>query len=160
MKRLVKQSLILICITSILVYSCVSNKQKERTISLSGAFALYPLVVKWSEEYKKENPEIRFNISCGGAGKGMADAISGATDLGMFSREITQEEKDKGVWWVGLSIDAVLPTINAQNPYLDVLKNTGWPLKVAAKVDETPAPTAAELEMLAQFDPQGFWTGD
>jgi phosphate transport system substrate-binding protein len=108
-----------------LLTSCASKKQKEQTISISGAFALYPLVVKWAEEYKKENPDVRFNISGGGAGKGMADALSGTVDLGMFSREIAPAEISKGVWWAGLSIDAVLPTISAQNPYLDALKTRG-----------------------------------
>jgi glutaconate CoA-transferase subunit B len=39
-----------------------------------------------------------------------------------------------------------------------VVANTGWPLRVASQVTETPAPTEAELTMLRQFDPQGFWT--
>jgi phosphate transport system substrate-binding protein len=108
-----------------LLSSCASKKQKEQTISISGAFALYPLVVKWAEEYKKENPDVRFNISGGGAGKGMADALSGTVDLGMFSREIAPVEISKGVWWAGLTIDAVLPTISAENPYLDALKTRG-----------------------------------
>ena len=68
---------------------------------------------------------MRFNISGGGAGKGMADALAGTADLGMFSREISQEEKDKGVWWVGLTIDAVIPTISAENPYIDIIKSRG-----------------------------------
>jgi phosphate transport system substrate-binding protein len=105
--------------------ACVSKKKREQTISLSGAFALYPLVVRWADEYKKVNPDVRFNISGGGAGKGMADALSGAVDLGMFSREITPEEKARGVWWTALTIDAVLPTINAKNPHLPVLKKRG-----------------------------------
>lgn len=109
----------------ILISSCASNASKEKTVSISGAFALYPLVVKWAEVYQKENPEIRFNISGGGAGKGMADALAGAVDLGMFSREIVKVEKDKGVWWVGLTIDAVVPTISDQNPFLDALKKRG-----------------------------------
>lgn len=109
----------------VLISSCVSNKKKQQTISISGAFALYPLVVQWAEEYKKENPEVRFNISGGGAGKGMADALTGTVDLGMFSREIAKEEIEKGVWWIGLAIDAVLPTISAENPYLDVIKRRG-----------------------------------
>ncbi|MDF1547008.1 MAG: substrate-binding domain-containing protein [Bacteroidales bacterium] len=120
-----RTALLFSIIAAILFSSCVSKKQKEQTISLSGAFALYPLAIKWSEEYQKENPDVRFNISGGGAGKGMADALSGAVDLGMFSRGIAQEEKDKGVWWVGLTIDAVIPTISDQNPYLDVLKKRG-----------------------------------
>lgn len=120
------KSLIIIALTSsILLTMCVSKQQKENTLSFSGAFALYPMAVKWSEEYKKENEGIRFNISAGGAGKGMTDALAGTVDLGMFSREISQEEKDKGVWWVGLCKDAVLPTISSNCPYLGEIKKKG-----------------------------------
>lgn len=41
----------------------------------------------------------------------------------------------------------------------EVLENTGWALKVAPEVVETPAPTKDELKLLRSFDPQGFWTG-
>ena len=110
---------------AIMFSSCASQKKKDSTISLSGAFALYPLAVKWTEEYQKIHPEIRFNVSGGGAGKGMADALAGTVDLGMFSREISQEEINQGVWWVGLTIDAVVPTINVQNPFLNDIKQKG-----------------------------------
>lgn len=118
----------------ILVSACASQKRKDRTISLSGAFALYPLVVKWTEEYQKLNPEVRFNISGGGAGKGMADALAGAVDLGMFSRDISDEEKAKNVWWVGLTIDAVVPTISDQNPYLDRIRQNGMSRESFAQI--------------------------
>jgi len=122
---MIRNKIIFLLALTIILSSCASKKRKAETISLSGAFALYPLVIKWSEEYQKEYPEIRFNISGVGAGKGMADALSGTVDMGMFSREISQEEKDQGVWWVGLTIDAVLPTISSENPYLDVIKKRG-----------------------------------
>ncbi len=109
----------------LLLTSCTTAKRKEQTISISGAFALYPLAVQWAEAYKVEHPEIRFNISAGGAGKGMTDALSGTVDLGMFSREIAPEEIDQGVWWIGLTIDAVLPTISDKNPLLSSLKARG-----------------------------------
>lgn len=121
MKTILRFSLIVVIIFT----GCVSQKKKEHTINISGAFALYPLVVQWSEEYKSEHPDIRFNISGGGAGKGMADALAGAVDLGMFSRAIAPEEIDQGVWWVGLTIDAVVPTISDQNPYLREIKVEG-----------------------------------
>ena len=44
-------------------------------ITISGAFALYPLVVKWSEEFQKLHPRVIVNVSAGGAGKGMTDAL-------------------------------------------------------------------------------------
>ncbi len=41
----------------------------------------------------------------------------------------------------------------------EVVQNTGWPLRTAAELDRTPAPSPAELAMLRRFDPEGFWTG-
>jgi len=120
-----KLKFVYVLMAIVIISSCVSKKQKEKTLNFSGAFALYPMVIKWAEEYKKEHEEVRFNISAGGAGKGMADALAGTVDLGLFSREIAKEEKDKGVWWVGLCKDAVLPTISANNPYLKILKERG-----------------------------------
>lgn len=126
----------LILIISVIIFfsACASQKKKDQTISLSGAFALYPLVVKWTDEYQKLNPEVRFNISGGGAGKGMADALAGAVDLGMFSRDISDEEKAKNVWWVGLTIDAVVPTISDQNPYLDQIRQKGMSRESFAQI--------------------------
>jgi phosphate transport system substrate-binding protein len=97
----------------------------EGAVSISGAFALYPLTAKWAEEFQKINPKVRIDISAGGAGKGMADALSGMIDLGMFSRGITEEEKAKGCWWIAVTKDAVLPTINAANPWIDQIRKTG-----------------------------------
>ncbi|MEZ4774250.1 MAG: substrate-binding domain-containing protein [Bacteroidia bacterium] len=95
------------------------------TISISGAFALYPLVNVWAEEFRKEYPDVRINISGGGAGKGMADVLAGATDLGMFSREVTNAEIEKGAWWISVTKDAVIPTISEKNPLLDQIKRKG-----------------------------------
>ncbi len=114
-------------IIAALFNSCNNNssKEKEVSISFSGAFAFYPLVQKWTEEYSKIHPNIRFDIQAGGAGKGLTDVLSGAVDVGMFSREITDAEKKKGVWWIALCKDAVLPTINSKNPYVDIIRAKG-----------------------------------
>ena len=58
-------------------------------ISISGAFAIYPLMTRWAEEFQRINPGVRFDISSGGAGKGMEDVLAGNVDIGMISREIT-----------------------------------------------------------------------
>ncbi|WP_400263484.1 PstS family phosphate ABC transporter substrate-binding protein [Sphingobacterium sp. SG20118] len=97
----------------------------EGNISLSGAFALYPLVVLWSEDFKKENPNVRFNISAGGAGKGIADALSGMVDIGLVSRDLHAEEIKKGAYPIHVAKDAVICTINANNPNYSLLKERG-----------------------------------
>ncbi len=101
------------------------NETLSGTISLSGAWALYPMVVQWSQEFQKLYPEVKFDIAAGGAGKGMADALAKVVDLGMVSRDIYEAEIEKGAWWVSVTKDAVVPTINANNPLLPALAKTG-----------------------------------
>jgi glutaconate CoA-transferase subunit B len=37
----------------------------------------------------------------------------------------------------------------------DILRSTGWALKVAAELNETPSPTMAELVTLRDFESRG-----
>ena len=93
-------------------------------ISISGAFALYPLTVKWAEEFKKLHPGVKFDISAGGAGKGMTDALAKMVDIGLVSREVSSEETKKGAFAIAVTKDAVVPTASASNPNLkDILAN-------------------------------------
>ena len=61
----------------------------------------------------------------GGAGKGMTDALTKMVDLGMYSKAVSPEEQARGAWWIAVAKDAVLPTINADNPVLADLKKKG-----------------------------------
>ena len=101
---------------------------------MSGAFALYPLANRWAEEFQKIHPDVRFNISAGGAGKGMADALAQAVDLGMLSREIKPEETNIGAWSIAVTKDAVVPTINPENPVAGILKQKGVSQEELSKI--------------------------
>jgi len=105
----------------------------EGTINISGAFALYPMMGKWGEEFQKLHPTVKFNISAGGAGKGMTDALGKMVDLGMLSREINPAEIEKGACWISVTRDAVVPVANAKNPYKQEILSKG--MKKQAFVD-------------------------
>ena len=102
-----------------------SGGELKGRISISGAFALYPMAQKWGEEFMKLHPGVRIDISAGGAGKGMMDVLSGMVDLGMVSREVKPEEIKKGAWFVSVTKDAVLPVINSSNPYIKEVSTKG-----------------------------------
>jgi phosphate transport system substrate-binding protein len=127
MKRKISTISLVLIILIPLVYIPTGCKQKESkdTISISGAFALYPLTVKWAEEYQKLHPGITIDVSAGGAGKGMTDVLSGMVDLAMFSRSVSPDEVQKGAWYIAVSRDAVLPMVSAKNPHLAELKLRG-----------------------------------
>ncbi len=109
-------------------------KEPEGAIRVSGAFALYPMMLKWGEEYKKLHPKVNFDIQAGGAGKGMTDALGGLVDIGMVSRKITAAEEEKGAYWISITKDAVVPTVNKNNPVLAQLKTNGLKREVFEKI--------------------------
>jgi len=54
--------------------------------------------------------------------------------------------------------EMILTSVHPGVTVAEVKANTGWDLRVADDVGETPIPTAAELAILTRFDPHGFWT--
>jgi phosphate transport system substrate-binding protein len=106
----------------------------QGNIAISGAFALYPMVTRWAEEFQKIHPKVTFDISGGGAGKGMTDALSGAVDIGMVSRSVKPEEEAQGAYAVAVVKDAVFPMINANNPVINDIKIKGITKEIFGKI--------------------------
>ena len=94
-------------------------------ITLSGAFALYPLAIQWADEFHRLHPDVDIDISAGGAGKGITDVLADQVDIAMVSRELKPQEKEKGAFAFAVAKDAVVPTVNATNPVYKELMQTG-----------------------------------
>lgn len=104
------------------------------TISISGAFALYPMMTVWADEFHKLHPDVEFDVQGGGAGKGMTDTIAGAVDIGMISRSIKDEETAQGIFWVSVTKDAVFPIISSENPVAEQILAKGISQEVFNKI--------------------------
>ena len=122
MKRIINALLML----SFLFFNTVvfaQDKELEGTVTLSGAWAIYPTAVAWAEAFQKLHPKVKIDVSAGGAGKGAADAIAGLVDIGMVSRDPDPAEIKKGIVPVYILHDAVFPVTSDKNPALqDLLK--------------------------------------
>lgn len=114
-----------------LVYHNINKKPSNQqdtlsgTIRVSGAWALYPMMVTWGQEFEKIHPNVKIEVSAGGAGKGVTDALSEMVDIGMVSREIKKEEIDQGAFFVPVVKDAVFVGVSKNNPALNELKQKG-----------------------------------
>jgi phosphate transport system substrate-binding protein len=117
-KRRLALGLMILAMVCLMVSTSSAAPSAGGTIRISGAWALYPMVVKWAEVYRAAHPGVRIDISAGGAGKGAADALGGLVDIGMVSRAIHPDEVSKGGWYVPVVKDAVFPTINSKSPYV------------------------------------------
>jgi phosphate transport system substrate-binding protein len=126
-----------------------ASSAPQETISISGAFALFPMVSVWAEAYQKVNPNVRFDVQAGGAGKGMTDVLAGAVDVAMLSRDVRTEEAAQGAVLTPVVIDAVVGVANANNPHLAALQAKGLTPAIGAQVWLTQAPPT-----------WGEWVGD
>ena len=121
----------LIIVAALGITNCGDNKKQAGKdgltgeISLSGAFALYPLAVQWANDFQALHPGVTIDVSAGGAGKGITDALAQVVDFGMVSRELGEAEIANGAVGFAVAKDAVVPTINAQNPVLADLQKHG-----------------------------------
>jgi phosphate transport system substrate-binding protein len=103
--------------------------QKSANISgsfnISGAYALYPLVKKWSDDFMKLYPAVKIVVSEGGTGQGFDDLRSKKSQLAMISRPLSDSELEEGIWTVPVAKDGVAPIVNKKNPYLKKLLAQG-----------------------------------
>ena len=135
-------SIAVIVSLAIATVSCGGKKSEQQTadgelsgnISISGAFALYPLAVKWAEEFQKLHPEVKIEVDGGGAGKGMTDVLADQVDIAMVSREMSDEEAKKGAIGFPTAKDAVVPTINEKNPFYAQLVKHGITQQAATDI--------------------------
>lgn len=139
MKRYFMKYAACLCAAAALCTSCggggrSADGELSGELSLSGAFALYPLAVQWAAEFSEKHPAVHVDISAGGAGKGMTDALAGVVDFGMVSREVYPPEIEKGAVGFAVAKDAVAPTINAANPKLAELLKRGLTRETAVKI--------------------------
>jgi len=118
-------TLLIVSMVGIISLSGCTTQQEATTIKVSGAYSLYPMMVIWAQQYHSLHPDINIDVSSGGAGKGMADALAGSVNLGMVSRDVTSAEADQGIIAVAVVEDAVLATINTENPVLAIIQDKG-----------------------------------
>jgi len=102
-----------------------AEEKDSGTVTLSGAWAIYPTAVAWGEAFQKLHPKVKIDVSAGGAGKGAADAIAGLVDIGMVSRDPDPSEIKKGITPVYVLHDAVFAVISDKNPALAELLKKG-----------------------------------
>lgn len=85
--------------------------------TISGAYALYPLVRKWSDDFMKIYPAVKIVVTSGGTGLGIDNLLAKKDQLAMISRPLTYEELKEGIWVIPVAKEGVAPIVNQKNPF-------------------------------------------
>ena len=92
----------------------------EGKVMVSGSSSVTPVMEKLAEAYQKVNTKVTVDVQQTDSSTGINDAIDGKSDIGMASRELSDEEKAKGVEPVVIAKDAIAVIVNKNNALEDI----------------------------------------
>lgn len=93
-----------------------NNDEPKQTIAIQGSTTVGPVMLAVQEVYEAKHSNITLQITANGSGTGAAAAINGQADIGMLSRDLTADEKTKGLVATIIGHDGIAVIINKSQP--------------------------------------------
>ncbi|KHD46065.1 substrate-binding domain-containing protein [Streptococcus hongkongensis] len=91
-----------------------TSQKMAGKLSIVGSTSVTPLMEKFVEAYKKENPDVTIDITANGSSAGITAAKEKTADIGMVSRELTPEE-GKDLKHDEIALDGIAVVVNKDN---------------------------------------------
>lgn len=89
-------------------------------ITIVGSTSVEPVIEAMSEAYRELNPDVSIDITAPGSGAGVTAAIDGTADIGMASRELSDEEQDQVTETAAIAVDGIAVIVHNDNPLEDL----------------------------------------
>jgi phosphate transport system substrate-binding protein len=148
------KKILILFLTVTLIFGCKSRKSvpaenisdavPEENITgeftISGAYALSPLMKKWADSFMNIHRDVKITILETGTGQGIADLIDKKTDLAMISRPLSDDEIEAGIWLMPVAKDGVAIIANDENPFIPRLMKQGLSPDEIQKLFTSPVP--------------------
>lgn len=113
------QRLILGVTVALLALTGCSGKQSG-TVSTDGSTSMEEVIGILGEAFMQENEGITFTYNPTGSGAGIKAVQEGRCDIGLSSRNLTEEEKAGGLTETALAYDGIAVIVNPDNPVSDL----------------------------------------
>lgn len=84
-------------------------------LTLAGSTSVQPIVEKWADAYEKRHPQVSITVQGGGSTAGVRAALTGAAQIGLSSRGLTDDEK-RGLRSVVVARDGIALVVHPTNP--------------------------------------------
>lgn len=96
-----------------------SNNASGKVV-VSGSSSVTPVMEKLAEAYQKVNTNVTVDVQQSDSSTGIKDAINGTSDIGMASRDISDDELSQGIKSVTIAQDAIAVIVNKDNAVDDI----------------------------------------
>ncbi|MCX7832266.1 MAG: phosphate ABC transporter substrate-binding protein [Actinobacteria bacterium] len=117
MKKNIFYFLATILVFSLLFVGCGKQNAsvKETSLKIAGSTSVFPLITEVAEEFKKENTQYNVEVQAGGSNVGIQSVLSGAVQIGMSSRDLTEDELKSGLKPTTIAYDCIVVIVNPKN---------------------------------------------
>ena len=96
-----------------------TDSRKGRIV-IAGSTSVAPLMDVLADKYMKYHPKVKIEIQQTGSGAGITSVLAGACDIGISSRELTEEEMAKGACASAIARDGIVVIVNQENKMEDM----------------------------------------
>jgi len=83
-------------------------------LTLTGSSTVAPLALEIAKRFERLHPGVRVDVQSGGSSRGIADARSGAAQIGMVSRALNPDERDLTASTIAM--DGISLIVHRSNP--------------------------------------------
>jgi phosphate transport system substrate-binding protein len=97
-----------------LLVICLGCQRSKAGITVAGSTSVEPFAELLAEEYMSQNPQSHIYVQGGGSTAGIEAAITGAANIGMSSRNLTNDEKK--LYAVTIAKDAIAVIVHPTSP--------------------------------------------
>lgn len=85
------------------------------SVSIVGSTSVEPTIQRFAELYTSLNPNVRIDITAPGSGAGITAAIDGSADIGMTSRDPSEDESIDLIETKAIAVDGIVIIVNNKN---------------------------------------------
>lgn len=116
-KKVLALALAAVCVLALFT-GC--GKQTTGTVSTDGSTSMEKVIGSLKETFEAENKGITVTYNPTGSGTGITAVAEGRCDIGLSSRDLKDEEKEKGLEGTVIAYDGIAIIVNPENTVDDL----------------------------------------
>lgn len=89
--------------------------ERRGRIVIAGSTSVAPLMDALADRYMRQHPGVDIEIQQTGSGAGITSVLEGACDIGISSRELTEQERARGAEAFAIAGDGIAVIVNPSN---------------------------------------------
>lgn len=92
-----------------------SSSSLSGTVATDGSTSMEKVIGYLSEAFMQENPNVKVTYNPTGSGSGIESVGKGSCDIGLASRDLTDDEKSSGLTQTTIAVDGIAMIVNPDN---------------------------------------------